>query len=182
MQDDSGHGNIALESFDFENMTTCDFYILWAELLYRQKNLVRSGCHFEPQPGNIPENALECVLLAQAELGFSTTQFSLENQKCMEELKRVLSALPAYAAMNSGALAQLSLYDLNNWSKQMEFGLCELQCLRVESGLAELEDALGKAEKQGETGDFLRLLSAVPAYGSVMKLVSAVTGESCWNT
>jgi hypothetical protein len=148
------------------------FYLAWASLLYKRKKLARPGCRFAPKEGLLPENALECLLLAQVEME-SGAYVSTENKFLMEQMHLVFSALPGYAHLDLGALAHLSLYGQDDWRLQAQFGLSALQCLKVESGLDELADALGKAEKQGEAPDFFRLLSGVPASESILQALKA---------
>jgi hypothetical protein len=156
-----------------EHTPLYDFYMLWARLLYRQKILARPGCHFEPRAGILPENALECLLLAQQELAEirPDSAVSVKKTELMEQLACVFSAVHGYDYMHMGSLAYLALYDQNNWRKQLAYGLGELQCLKVESGLDELAEAADKAAKQGETKDFLSLLAAVPSYDRIMQVL-----------
>jgi hypothetical protein len=154
------------------------FYLAWASLLYKLKKLARPGHGFVPGRGLLPENALECLFLAQSEME-SGARVSVENKFLMEQMHLVFSALPGYAGLDMGALAHLSLYGQNDWRIQAGFGLRELQCMRVEAGLDELAAALGKAENQGEASEFFRLLSEVPASESILqalKLSASSTG------
>jgi hypothetical protein len=144
------------------------FYLTWAALLYKLKILARPGFRFVPEEGFLPQNALECLLLAQVEME-SGGRVSVENKFLMEQMHLVFGALPGYAYLNMGALAHLSLYAQNNWRIQAEFGLSQLQCMKVEAGLDELAAALGKAENQGEAPDFFRLLSGVSASESILQ-------------
>jgi hypothetical protein len=152
-----------------------DFYILWARLLYRQKKLARPGCRFVPQADVLPENALECLLLAQAELEHGA-QVSMGNKELMEEMHRVFSVLPGYAELDRGALAHLSLYAQNSWPIQMDFAVSGLKCHKIETGLAELAEALDKAEKQGEAEDFFRCLAGVAASESILRVLKLPEG------
>jgi hypothetical protein len=152
-----------------------DFYILWARLLYRQNKLARPGCRFVPQAGVLPENALECLLLAQTELEHGM-RVSVRNKSLMEEMHRVFSALPGYADLDRGALAHLSLYTQNSWRIQMDFALGGLKCHKIEAGLIELEDALEKAEKQGEAGEFFRRLAGIAASESILRVLQLPKG------
>ncbi|MDR1241448.1 MAG: glycosyltransferase [Deltaproteobacteria bacterium] len=147
-----------------------DFYILWARLLYRQKKLARPGCRFAPEAGVLPENALECLLLAQAELEHGA-RVSMDNKELMEEMHRIFSVLPGYADLDRGALAHLSLYAQNSWPIQMDFALSGLKCHKIETGLAELAEALDKAEKQGEAEDFFRRLAGIAASESILRVL-----------
>jgi hypothetical protein len=144
------------------------FYLAWASLLYKQKKLARPGCRFDPGAGFLPESALECLFLAQSAME-SGARVSTENKSLMEQMHLVFSALPGYACLDMGALAHLSLYEQNNWRLQAQFGLSELNCLKVEAGLDELAAAFGKAESQGEAPEFFRLLSGVPASESILR-------------
>jgi hypothetical protein len=157
-----------------ESTPLYDFYMVWAQLLYRQKILARPGCRFEPRAGILPENALECLLLAQHALEEARPDPAVSAKKIelMEQFSSVFGAVPGYAYMRMGSLAYLALFDQKNWRKQMAYGLGELQCLKAESGLDELAEALAKAQKQGKAGVFFDLLAEFPASGRILQLLN----------
>jgi hypothetical protein len=157
-----------------EHTPLYDFYMVWARLLYRQKILARPGCRFEPQAGILPENALECLLLAQHDLGgvLENAGVSVKKTGLMEQFACVFSAMRGSDYMRMGSLAYLALFDQKNWRKQMSYGLAELQCLKADSGLDELTEALDKAQKQGEAGEFFNLLAEFPASGNILQLLN----------
>ncbi|MDR2891827.1 MAG: glycosyltransferase [Deltaproteobacteria bacterium] len=154
-----------------------DFYIYWSEVLAAQGKLARPGYYFRPEPGFMPENASECLLLADNEIADKTSA-NPDYAVLPARMHAIYSCLPDYAWMDMGYLAQMSLYDPQNWLAQMRYGLAALQCLRLETGIGELGEALDKARAARAGGqqdsadrEFAALLAATPASEYIQRVL-----------
>lgn len=131
--------------------TAVELCTAWANAFARQGTLFWSGFRFVPEKGMLPESALAWVLFAR----------HLEPEATLPGLTAdLLAGVPAFAHLRLGFLAEHNLAHPADWRAAQDYGLTSIGVCRVETGLAELGDALALARKAGQERAFWARLKA----------------------
>ena len=141
--------------------------LIWAKILNKLGRPWQPGFIFE-QKIHLPASALEVLMLAEIRF----TEY-FENKAKQTELLEIADNTLAYsealAYFHLGYLARLALAKNNDWRTQMDYGLLNLLCCRLQEGLFELAEASKKAIACGEEKAFARVLKAHDHNGAIAR-------------
>lgn len=139
-----------------------DFCLAWAELLIKRGHKACSGFIFDPK-FHIPSTAMDVLIYLELMCP------GQHKAQLLELANLALLGERALTYFRLGYLARQGLVNPENWQIQLEYGIANLICYRLQEGLHELNEAAWKAEQTGGLKAFLRLLSLHDQSGSIVR-------------
>ena len=130
-----------------------DLCALWAGVLEKEGRAFNAGFRFDPERGQLPEDALRWLIYGRHLEPASRVALA----PCFDAL---LADKPPFLALHLEYLAERSLFEPKNWRVQLGFGLSSIKACRVEEGLHELREARIKAAAEGRERLFFGRLNA----------------------
>ena len=141
--------------------------LVWAKILNKTQRPFQPGFIFE-QKIHLPSSALEALMLAEIRFN-EYFENKTKQTELLEIAHNTLAYSKALAYFHLGYLARLALAKNNDWRTQMDYGLLNLLCCRLQEGLFELAEARKKAEASGEEKAFARVLKAHDHNGAIAR-------------
>ena len=138
------------------------FCLCWAEVLLKRGHRAVSGFTFDPCY-HLPASSLDVLIYLEM-------FFPGQSQEAVLTLVNLaLLGDRAFAYFHLGYLARQALAQPANWQIQLEYGMANLVCYRMQEGLHELNEAARKAAQAGQQPIFSRLLALHDPSGAIVR-------------